>query len=220
MVSVKWLRRWCRFYRASLDTPDTAEGRIDTSAPTFSRLAGSFRSALRRVLAVVQVWQVMVGKWLVVRPCHATVSNVKVAIRFIRAEYHAVSQTIAATVGYWSSVVSFPTPLLVAASVAGEQPPAAICTSSTLPTPGPSLSYRGKVHPLTSWYNNGENIWVSAREGRETGVVIVEIPPYSLDGFTQTETVFHIRHGSKDVADASGLADAIREAERYLSDVL
>ena len=42
--------------------------------------------------------------------------------------------------------------------------------------------------------NNGEDIYVHYRDGKETGVYITKHTPYSLSGYRKTDTTYSVRN--------------------------
>ena len=60
-----------------------------------------------------------------------------------------------------------------------------------------------------SWRNNGEDIWVEHKGGKETGYTIHRILPYSIGGVTQKVTRCVINKNNKYI----GVTPTLREAQ-------
>ena len=63
-----------------------------------------------------------------------------------------------------------------------------------------------------NWKNNGEDIWVETKRGKETGYTITKIPPYSIGEFTQNDTKYKMNSRNKYL----GSTPTLREAKQKI----
>lgn len=91
----------------------------------------------------VKIWQISIVKWFVVIPRYATMTYVKVALWWIIAQYHAITECLCSSNGIWFPMVGVPTASRIKAFTTRSAP-------VTLSIPSPSYNNSKESHFCSS----------------------------------------------------------------------